>query len=70
VLLAARKLVQRKLHDVEMNLRGILCDFGSKVGVTTPRSSHERVCDLVSGHSALKRTGFKPDAGVVSSVPP
>src|SRR5215472_18001845 len=32
-ILTARKLVQSKLHDVEMSLRG----FGLKVGKTTPR---------------------------------
>ena len=31
-LLTARKLVQTKLHDVEMSLRGILRGFGLKVG--------------------------------------
>jgi transposase len=35
-LLTARKLVQSKLHDVEMSLRGILRGFGLKVGRTTP----------------------------------
>jgi transposase len=37
-LLTARKLVQSKLHDVEMSLRGILRGFGLKVGATTPRT--------------------------------
>src|SRR5215472_12929002 len=32
----ARKLVQVKLHDVEMSLHGILRGFGLKVGPTTP----------------------------------
>jgi transposase len=36
-LLSARKLVQAKLHDLEMSLRGILRGFGLKVGGTTPR---------------------------------
>jgi transposase len=36
-LLTARKLVQSKLYDVEMSLRGILRGFGLKVGRTTPR---------------------------------
>ena len=36
-LLIARKLLQGKLHDVEMSLRGILRGFGVKVGQTTPR---------------------------------
>ena len=34
-LLTARKLMQAKLHDVEMSLRGILRGFGLKVGKTT-----------------------------------
>jgi transposase len=35
-LLTARKLVQSKLVDIEMSLRGILRGFGLKVGVTRP----------------------------------
>ena len=35
--LTARKLVQSKLFDVEMSLRGILRGFGLKVGPTTPK---------------------------------
>ena len=34
--LTARKLVQSKLSDIEMSLRGILRGFGLKVGPTTP----------------------------------
>ena len=45
--LTARKLVQSKLHDVEMSLRGILRGFGLKVGRTTPRSFEGRVRELV-----------------------
>ena len=36
-MLTARKLVQSKLFDVEMSLRGILRGFGLKVGPTTPK---------------------------------
>ena len=36
-VLTARKLLQSKLHDVEMCIRGILRGFGLKVGPTTPR---------------------------------
>src|SRR3989475_9044480 len=36
-LLTARKLLQSKLHDIEMSLRGILRGFGLKVGKTTAR---------------------------------
>ena len=34
-LLTARKLVQSKLCDIEMSLRGILRGFGLKVGPAT-----------------------------------
>ena len=52
-VLTARKLVQSKLHDVEMSLRGILRGFGLKVGKTTARSFAGRVRELVAGHSTL-----------------
>lgn len=52
-LLTARKLVQSKLHDVEMSLRGILRGFGLKVGKTTPRSFEARVRELVAAHATL-----------------
>jgi hypothetical protein len=45
--------MQTKLHDVEMNLRGILRGFGLKVGATTPHTVEGRVRDLVSGHATL-----------------
>src|SRR5262245_16343103 len=35
-LLTARKLVQSKLIDIEMSLRGILRGFGLKIGKTNP----------------------------------
>ena len=38
-LLTARKLVQSKLFDIEMSLRGILRGFGLKVGRTTRTAS-------------------------------
>ena len=53
-LLTARKLVQSKLHDVEMSLRGVLRGFGLKVGPTTPRSFPQRVRELVAGHATLE----------------
>jgi transposase len=52
-MLTARKLVQTKLHDVEMSLRGILRGFGLKVGHTTPRTFETRVRELVTGHPTL-----------------
>jgi len=53
-LLTARKLVQSKLLDVEMSLRGILRGFGLKVGATTPKRFEGRIRDLVVGHPNLE----------------
>jgi transposase len=52
-LLCARKLVQAKLHDVEMSLRGVLRGFGLKVGRTTPRGFAGRIRELTEHHPAL-----------------
>jgi transposase len=52
-VLTARKLVQTKLHDVEMSLRGILRGFGLKVGRTTSRTFESRIRELVRGHPTL-----------------
>jgi transposase len=54
-MLTARKLLQTKLHDVEMSLRGILRGFGLKVGQVTPRRFEARIKELVSGHPSLER---------------
>jgi transposase len=56
-VLTARKLLQAKLHDVEMSLRGILRGFGLKVGATTPRTYERRVAALVEGHPTLEPIG-------------
>jgi transposase len=53
-LLTARKLVQSKLFDVEMSLRGILRGFGRKVGPTTPKRFVGRIRELVTGHATLE----------------
>ena len=53
-VLTARKLLQGKLHDVEMSIRGILRGFGLKVGPTTPRTYAARVKALVEGHPTLE----------------
>ena len=53
-LLTARKLVQSKLFDAEICLRGILRGFGLKVGPTTPPRFGERIRDLVAGHATLE----------------
>jgi transposase len=53
-LLTARKLLQSKLFDVEMSLRGILRGFGLKVGATTPRRFADRIRELVARHVTLE----------------
>jgi len=53
-LLTARKLLQGKLHDVELSLRGILRGFGLKVGKTTPRTFDGRIRELVAGQPTLQ----------------
>jgi transposase len=53
-LLTARKLLQTKLHDLELSLRGILRGFGLKVGPTTPAHFDERIRELVAGHPSLE----------------
>lgn len=56
-LLTARKLLQAKLHDLEMSLRGILRGFGLKVGATTARTFEARIRELVAGHPTLGSIG-------------
>lgn len=53
-VLTARKLIQGKLHDVQMSLRGILRGFGLKVGPTTQRTFADRIRELVVGHPTLQ----------------
>jgi transposase len=52
-LLSARKLLQAKLFDIEMSLRGILRGFGLKVGRTTPTRFAGRIGELVADHPTL-----------------
>jgi transposase len=56
-LLTARKLVQKKLHDVEASLRGLLRGFGLKVGKTTSNQFAGRIKELVAGHPSLEVIG-------------
>jgi len=53
-LLAARRLMKDKLHDIELSLRGLLRNFGLKVGKTTPRTYEGRIRELVAGHPILQ----------------
>ena len=53
-LLTARKLLQKQLHAAEMSLRGILRNFGAKVGQTSARTFEGRVRTLVEGQPTLQ----------------
>jgi len=53
MLLTSRKLLQKKLLDVEADLRGTLRNFGLKVGVVSPRGFEARVRALVEGFPRL-----------------
>jgi len=53
-ILTARTLVQSKLHDIEMSLRGTLRGFGLKVGKTTPTRFAGRIRELVANHGTLQ----------------
>jgi transposase len=53
-ILATRAVLDQKLRDVEMSLRGLLRGFGIKVGKTTPTRFADRIKDLVSGQATLQ----------------
>ena len=53
-VLTARKLVQGKLYDIEMCLRGILRGFGLEVGRTTKAGFASRIIELTEHHPALE----------------
>ena len=54
-LLVARKLLQNKLKDVELSIRGILRGFGLKVGDVTRKKFESRIHQLVAGQAMLER---------------
>ena len=53
MLLTSRKLLQRKLLDVECDMRGTLRNFGLKVGTVSTRGSEARIRELVEGFPKL-----------------
>src|SRR6516165_7099742 len=53
MLLTSRKLLQRKLLDVESDLRGTVRNFGLKVGVVGGSRYEARVRELVAGFPRL-----------------
>jgi transposase len=54
-LLVGRKLLQGKLHDVELSIRGILRGFGLKLGEVSKGRFAARVRELVAGQPMLER---------------
>jgi len=52
-ILTSRKLVQKMLHETEMCLRGVLRNFGLKVGKVTVARFEFRIRELVEGHPTL-----------------
>ena len=54
-LLVGRKLLQGKLLDVELSLRGILRGFGLKLGIVSRGRFVARVRELVAGQPTLER---------------
>jgi len=53
-LLVGRKLLQNKLRDVELSVRGVLRGFGLKVGEVSKGQFAARVRELVAGHAMLE----------------
>jgi transposase len=54
-LLAGRKLLQGKLLDVELSIRGILRGFGLKVGAVSKGRFTARIRELIGGQPMLER---------------
>src|ERR1044071_7376452 len=53
-LLVGRKLLQSKLRDVELSIRGILRGFGLKVGEISKGRFAARANELIAGHEMLE----------------
>jgi transposase len=53
MLLTSRKLLQRKLLDIECDLRGTLRNFGLKVGTVSVRGYEARIRELVEDYPKL-----------------
>ena len=52
-LLVGRKLLQAKLLDIELSIRGILRGYGLKVGAVSRGRFEARIRDLIEGHDML-----------------
>lgn len=53
-VLVGRKLLQGKLLDVELSIRGILRGYGLKVGEVSRGRFEARIQELISGHATLE----------------
>lgn len=53
-LLTGRKLLQGKLRDIELGIRGVLRGFGLKVGKVSKGGFEARIRELVTGHPMLE----------------
>jgi transposase len=53
-LLVGRRLLQGKLRDVELSIRGVLRGFGLKVGEVSKGRFAARIEELVTGHEMLE----------------
>src|SRR3954470_20226721 len=53
-LLAGRELLQAKLRDVELSVRGVLRGFGLKVGEVGKGRFAARIGELIAGHEMLE----------------
>src|SRR5215207_3232422 len=54
-LLVGRKLLQAKLRDVELSIRGILRGFGLKLGEVSKGRFAARINELIAGQPMLER---------------
>ena len=54
-LLAGRKLLQNKLLDIELSIRGLLRGFGLKMGKVSQSRFAARVEELIAGHAMLEQ---------------
>ena len=66
-LLVGRKLLQGKLLDVELSIRGILRGYGLKVGEVSRGRFEMRIRELTAGHVTLG-DGDWCDAGGADGV--
>jgi transposase len=53
-LLAARKTCQSKMIDIEISIRGMLRNFGLKVGITSKKSYEDRIHELIATDHFLR----------------